>query len=104
MPMDWTAQEDRYMAEYRGETTTDAPDPGRCEVCGDALAHVGPDEWECLDCLDAEVAERDAERLVDDACQEAVATAGAVLDFNVPGEEILVRRIAEALHQARRAA
>ena len=46
MPMDWTANEDRYMAEYRGETEDDhcqihGPDiaatPG-CALCAECAA------------------------------------------------------------------
>jgi len=107
---DWTAGEDRYMAEYRGEDVDDPPTC--CDVCGELLVLVGAGEWECLDCLDAFVAERDAEIIIDQAVLETEATQVAPPTEDEAEEpplvavntEILVRRIAEALHRARRAA
>ena len=53
--MSWTAGEDRYMAEYRGESRydplppLDATEPVACEECGEDALDV--DERLCDTCL-----------------------------------------------------
>jgi phosphoribosyl-ATP pyrophosphohydrolase len=93
---DWTANEERYQAEYRGESIYDAPpvDHGLDDA---AIAQAIVDE-----------AFEEASALADADEEKAVGTEDAGrpvfhLDYSVDGEAILVRRIAEAL-RARRAA
>ena len=124
MPLDWTDNEDCYMAEYRGEAKYDrvTPDHGQypgCDHCeGRAIAVVLRDGTPlCEDCAAADAApprtlEELAQDVVDAAYDEAYATLDAdpahraEFDYNLRGEAILVRRIAAALAAAavRRAA
>lgn len=80
---DWTAGEDRYMAEYRGEATYDAPSQEPEETPEDIAQAV----------VSAAFAE---------AWDTRLDETHAELDFTLRGERILVRHIAAAI-AARRA-
>jgi hypothetical protein len=85
---DWTAGENRWREEHYGESIYDRP--------ADLHARLVDDE-------------ELAEQIISAALTEAMETQDdpperrAFIDYDVPGEQILIRRIAAALRAARAA-